>query len=180
MTRQEVLDQFTREQRIEIEYPSMRKDVLPGCIRFVRSAPGISFVLYSQLDQANADAVIQEQVEYFTHLNQPFSWKVFNYVSVYVAYADGQPACTGWTYFVPQGQLATLWGGSTVAEFRQRGLYTAILAVRVQEAIHRGCRYLTIDASPMSLPIVARQGFELLAYAQDFNWKPKPTQGDPP
>jgi hypothetical protein len=262
MNTQEILALFDREQRIEIEYPGMRKDLLPGCIRFVRPAPGMSFILYSWLDETNADAVIQEQIDYFTQIDQPFSWKVYNYdtppdlkqrllahvfqpddedmvmvldlrqvppvlleppaadvrrithrdqladvirveqqvwggtfdwitdrlgghmdipdyVSVFVAYADGQPACTGWTYFVPQGQFASLWGGSTVAEFRQRGLYSAILAARVQEATQRGYRYLTIDASPMSRPIVAKHGFQLLAYAQDFNWIPKLTQGDP-
>jgi hypothetical protein len=40
----------------------------------------------------------------------------------------------------------------------------------VQEARQRGYRYLTIDASPMSRPIVARHGFIQLTSAIQFGW----------
>jgi GNAT superfamily N-acetyltransferase len=93
------------------------------------------------------------------------------YLSVYVAYADNKPVCTGWTYFYEDSMFAGLWGGSTVAAYRGQGLYSAILAVRVQEAVRRGYRFLTIDASPMSQPIVSKRGFELLTYARDYEWK---------
>ena len=252
----QVLTQFDRDQRRGIEYPGMRKDVFPRLVRFVRPLPGMSFVLYSDLDEATADAVIEDQVDYFTRLGQPFNWKVFahdrpadlvqrlvargfvkdetdaimvlevanapeslltspaadvrlltdpaqladvvavlepvwgsdftwvyermgghmaiqGYLSVYVAYADGAPACAGWTYFNP-GLFAGLWGGSTLEGYRGRGLYTAVLAARVMEARRRGVRYLTIDAGTMSRPIVARHGFELITYATDCNWVTSP------
>jgi hypothetical protein len=57
-----------------------------------------------------------------------------------------------------------------VAAFRGRGLYQAVLAARVQAARRRGYRYLYIDASPMSRPIVARHGFEQLTTMQWFEW----------
>ncbi|MBE2220617.1 MAG: GNAT family N-acetyltransferase [Anaerolineae bacterium] len=94
-----------------------------------------------------------------------------DFLSIYVAYADGKPACAGWLNFSPNSQFASLWGGSTRVEYRQRGLYTAVLAARVQEAISRGYRFLTIDASPMSRPIVTRHGFQLLTLAYECNWK---------
>jgi hypothetical protein len=94
------------------------------------------------------------------------------YLSVYVAYVEGKPACSGWTYYTPNGHFASLWGGSTVEAYRKQGLYTAVLATRVQEAIQRDYRFLTIDASPMSRPIVGRHGFRLLAYAHACEWKP--------
>lgn len=93
------------------------------------------------------------------------------YLSLYVAYVDEQPACSGWTYFHAHSQFASLFGGATVAAYRQRGLYTAVLAVRVQEAIARGCRYLTTGASPMSQPILGQNGFEVLTYAYALEWK---------
>lgn len=93
------------------------------------------------------------------------------YLSVYVAYMDGKPACSAWIYFHTKSQFASLWGGSTLKEYRKRGLYSAILAARVQEARQRGYRYLTIDASSMSEPIVARYGFHLLDRACDYAWK---------
>jgi len=92
------------------------------------------------------------------------------YLSVYAAYMDGQPACAGWIYFHANGQFADLWGGSTVPEHRGLGLYTAVLAKRVQEATARGYRFLTIDASPMSRPIVVRHGFRLLTMAWACKW----------
>jgi len=94
-------------------------------------------------------------------------------LSVYLAYAEGIPACAAWINFTPGSQFASLWGGSTRPEYRKRGLYTAVLAARVQEAIQRGYRYLTIDASPMSRPIVARHGFRFLTYSYPCSWEPE-------
>lgn len=61
-------------------------------------------------------------------------------------------------------------GASTVERFRRRGLYTALLATRAREAQRRGYRSLTLDASSMSRPIVARHGLELLTYAHVCEW----------
>lgn len=41
---QEILALFDKEQRIEMEYPDMRKEVLPHVVRFVRDAPGMASV----------------------------------------------------------------------------------------------------------------------------------------
>ena len=73
-------------------------------------------------------------------------------IQFYMAYAGGVPACSAWIRFHPPTQFASLWGGSTLPAYRQRGLYTATLAARVQEARRRGFRYLTIDASPDEPP----------------------------
>ena len=59
---QEVLAHYDREQRREIEFPDMKKQVLPGIVRYVRPLPGMSFVLYSDLDEATADATIDQQI----------------------------------------------------------------------------------------------------------------------
>lgn len=253
MNRQEVLTLYDREQRREIEFPGTERQVLPRVVRFARPAPGMSFILYSNLDEATADAVIEEQVAYFGPLAQRFEWKAYShdrpadlvqrliargfepeetdaimvldvsnapdallaepaadvrrltdpvqladvvdvltpvwgsdfgwvyermgghmaipgYLSIFVAYADGVPACAGWTYY-NKGHFAGLWGGSTLAAFRGRGLYTAVLAARVREARGRGVSFLTIDAGAMSGPIVARHGFEVITYATACEWK---------
>jgi hypothetical protein len=269
MNIEEMRTLFDIQQRRDVEFPDMRREVLPNVVRHVRPAPGMSFILYSRLDETNADAAIEEQIAYFQPLNQRFEWKVYThdtpsdlverltkhgfdvedpdavmvldleeapaallqpvtsdvgtsnvgtsnvgtsnvrritrpeqlpdviqileqvwgedfawvndrhaeylnvpgYFSSYVAYVDNHPACVGWTFFYPNSQFAGLWGGSTVAEYRGRGLYTAVLAARAQEAIERGYRFMTIDASPMSRPIVAKHGFRLLTYAHACEWK---------
>lgn len=92
-------------------------------------------------------------------------------MSIYIAYADESPVSCGWIFFPTENPFASLWGGATLAEHRKQGFYTALLAVRVQEAIARGKQYLTIDASPMSRPIVERFGFVRLAASTPCIWR---------
>ena len=121
---------------------------------------------------------VQRQVweEDFSWLGQYLGGALRNYpeqMSVYVAYIDEQPASAAWTFFPNHSQFASLWGGSTVSGFRHRGLYTALLAVRAQEARTRQVKYLTVDASPMSRPILEKFGFELIAYSYPCKWRRK-------
>ncbi len=89
------------------------------------------------------------------------------------AYVDGQAVSVGWIYFYANNPFASLYGGSTLPEWRGRGLYTALLAARVQKALRRGCLFATIEAGPMSGPIVRRHGFQFLAHAWDCDWEPE-------
>lgn len=91
-------------------------------------------------------------------------------LSVYVAYIDGKPASSAWMDVHEGRSFAGMWGGSTLEEHRGKGLYTELIAVRAQEAIRRGIKYLTIDASPMSRPIVEKHGFQFMAYAYECNY----------
>ena len=70
---------YTRQMRQEILFPDMQKEVLPRIVRFTRPAPGMSLVLYSDLDASNADAEIECQIAYFKAKNLPFSWKMDGY-----------------------------------------------------------------------------------------------------
>ncbi|HSL42724.1 MAG TPA: hypothetical protein VK897_04780 [Anaerolineales bacterium] len=92
------------------------------------------------------------------------------YLSVYAAYVDNQPASIAWTYF-PQGQFATLFAGSTVPEYRKQGLYTSLLATRINEIRERGYRFAVVEAGSMSKPIVAKHGFQHLTTVHDLEWK---------
>jgi hypothetical protein len=92
------------------------------------------------------------------------------YLSIYAAYIENQPASIGWTYF-PRGHFATLFAGSTVAEYRNQGLYTSLLATRLKEIRERGYRYAVVEAGAMSKPIVAKHGFQHLTTVHDYEWK---------
>jgi GNAT superfamily N-acetyltransferase len=256
MTHDELLAIFDSEQRREIEFPNIRREVTPHTVRHVvlSGRPGGAFVLHSRLDEDNVDAVIESEIAYFEGLGLDFEWKAYDYdtpadlvarlaargfevedpeavmvldlehspdvlwqpvnqdvrrltdpaqlveiaaihaavweepfdwlaqalademaadaerIQFYMAYADGVPACAAWIRFHPGTQFASLWGGSTLPAYRGRGLYTAVLSARAQEARRRGYRFLTIDASPMSQPIVAKHGFQLLTFAHACNW----------
>lgn len=93
-------------------------------------------------------------------------------LQVYVAYVDEAPAAAAWIRYHPDLQFSSLWGGSTIAEHRGRGLYSALLSVRARDAYARGIRFLTVDANSMSRPILERFGFHLLATTRPFNWTP--------
>lgn len=92
-------------------------------------------------------------------------------MSVYAVYVGGQPASAAWVYYPAGSQFASLWGGSTIERYRRQGLYTALLAARAQEARSRGVRYLTVDASPMSRPILEKLGFQFIAYSYPCKWR---------
>lgn len=248
---------YDQQQRIDIDYLGVRREVTPRVVRQIETAHGRGTVIYSQLDETNADETIRDEIAYFRSLDnfENLEWKLFDYdtpadlkdrliahgfeaedpdavlildlqelppalaqpvthdvrritdpaelkdvqaithavwdddddwliealgttlrdkpeeLSVYVAYVDGVPASYGRIDFHENNAFAGMWGGSTLPEYRKRGLYTALVAVRAQEAIARGVRYLTIDASPMSHAVLEKFGFRLMAYAWECNYR---------
>lgn len=83
---------------------------------------------------------------------------------LYGIYDNDQLVSAAWIYFEKNSSFASLWGGSTLPNFRGKGYYSALLAIRAKKAHNKGYRYLTVDASPMSKPILEKQGFQCLAY----------------
>ena len=258
MNKSQIIALYNQDQRIDIEYPTVRREVTPTVVRYIdTSSTGRGTVIYSQLDETNVDEVVREQISFFESIGQQFEWKVYDYdrpsdlkerlescgfiaeeaeaimvldleevrgllkqpilpnvqriadpeklsdvlsiqeqvwdedfsslgtylretlsnypeqMSVYAAYINEQPISAAWIYFPKHSKFASLWGGSTISGFRKQGLYTALLAVRAQEAKARQLRYLTVDASPMSRPILEKFGFEMIAYAYPCKWKLK-------
>lgn len=94
------------------------------------------------------------------------------HLSVYAAYANDRPVSVAWIDF-HDNQFGGLWGGSTLEEYRGRGYYTSLLAIRLQEAKSRGIRFLTLDASPMSRAIVDKYGFRFIEYTQPHKYHRK-------
>lgn len=93
-------------------------------------------------------------------------------LGLFVAYLDGKPVSASRMEFPSHSPFASLWGGATLKEYRGLGLYTAMLARRATEAKLRGYRFLTIDAGPMSRPIVEKRGFRLLALSAACTFAP--------
>jgi GNAT superfamily N-acetyltransferase len=65
-----------------------------------------------------------------------------------------------------------MWGGGTLPAWRGRGIYRALVAYRAGLAAARGYRYLQVDASPDSRPILERLGFVRLARTTPYIWEP--------
>jgi hypothetical protein len=84
-------------------------------------------------------------------------------VSIVLAMAGAEPVCSARMEYVPGTDFAGLWGGGTVPAWRGRGIYRAVVAQRARDAVARGHRYLQVDASDQSSPILHRLGFTALS-----------------
>lgn len=254
----EFLQVFNSQVRRECDWTRMRREELPGLVRYVTTDrdPAEGFISWSDLNQENADHVIEEQIEYFRNLNAGFEWKLYDYdqpsdlsqrlldhgfkkdepealmvvdindlpdmywsmdvsavkrvttpaevdeivrmenevwtedvsgfargmkydlehypdiLSVFAVWQCGRVVSAAWMHYLVPTSFASLWGGSTLKEYRGRGFYSSLLAVRAREARQRGFRFLQVDASPDSQPILAKHGFRCLAYSTPYEWEP--------
>jgi GNAT superfamily N-acetyltransferase len=254
MDKTELLEIYTRQQRIELDFPDIAREVDGAVIRHISLAGEDGFVSYSRLDEESAEAAISAQIARFQSIPQDFEWKLYDYdppndlierlrrrgfaigdpeallvldlttrpaalahpapasvvritdpdeveavvalenavwesdhshlgellkrdlrerpemVSVYLSYAGQQPVSAAWIYFHAGSRFASLWGGATLPQFRGQGHYSRLLAARAQEAWARGFSLLTVDASPMSRPILEKHGFQYLATTTPCKW----------
>jgi GNAT superfamily N-acetyltransferase len=93
-------------------------------------------------------------------------------LAVFVAEARDEVVCAAWMRFPAGTQFATLWGGSTLPAWRRRGIYRALVAVRARLAAERGVRFLQVDASEDSRPVLERLGFVAVTTTTPFVWTP--------
>lgn len=85
---------------------------------------------------------------------------------------DGDRPVSGGRLELPPGvDFASVWGGGTVADWRGRGLYRALIAYRAGIAARRGYRFMQVDAGPQSEPILARLGFTRLSTTTPYVWQ---------
>jgi hypothetical protein len=233
-------------------------------LRFV-SPPDLEFgciVIWSDLDESNADRVIAEQVDFFRGIGRQFEWKWFGYdqpsdlrlrlekaglsadddeslivgevdavvelcagakvadgvtlrhvrandldadfagiialnqrvwdqdlswlmaelreelvntpddLRIHVAEVAGEIVCAAWVRFHAGTDFASMWGGSTLPEWRRKGIYRALVGRRAVQARDRGFRYLQVDASPDSRPILERLGLKVLTGTTPYTWTP--------
>lgn len=91
---------------------------------------------------------------------------------IHLAEADGEVVCAAWVRFHDGTDFATLWGGSTLPAWRGRGIYRELVRRRAVEAQERGFRFLQVDASPDSRPILELLGFHVLTWTRPFIWSP--------
>ena len=68
--------------------------------------------------------------------------------------------------------FAGLWGGSTLAAWRGRGIYRALVAYRARLAHQRDVRFVHVDASDDSKPILLRLGFQAITTTTPWVWTP--------
>ncbi|WP_333768447.1 GNAT family N-acetyltransferase [Streptomyces sp. IBSBF 2435] len=89
-------------------------------------------------------------------------------VSIVLAMAGDVPVCAARMEFCPGTAFAGLWGGGTVKEWRGKGIYRALVAHRARIAASHGYRFLQVDASDDSRPILRRLGFAALSVTTPY------------
>jgi GNAT superfamily N-acetyltransferase len=220
--------------------------------RVISSADGWSGVVWADLTEAGADAVIDAQVSRFAEVRRPWEWKYYSHdrpadlpgrlqaagfvpdpaetllvaeiadldvdvsapagvelvpvtdargvsavvrvhdevfggdhaaigshimaalesqprlVEAVVAFAGDAAISSGRVEFPADSDFASLWGGGTLPGWRGRGVFRSLVAYRARLARARGYRYLQVDASADSSPILQRLGFAELARTTPF------------
>ncbi len=79
-----------------------------------------------------------------------------------------------------ESSFTGLWGGSTLASWRGRGLYRATLLHRARLGLTRGKEYVRVDASPDSEPILRRLGLHRVATTTPYVFDPSTRAADAP
>ncbi len=85
-----------------------------------------------------------------------------------LALAEDVPIAAGRLDFHHGTDFASLWGGGTVPAWRCRGAFRALVAHRAAAAAAAGFRYLQVDATGDSSPILQRLGFRQLGTATAY------------
>jgi GNAT superfamily N-acetyltransferase len=93
-------------------------------------------------------------------------------ISIVVVEAGTEVVCAAWVRFEGGTEFATLWGGGTLPAWRGRGIYKATVAYRANLARERGHRFVQVDASADSRPILERLGFVAVTTTTPYVWSP--------
>jgi N-acetylglutamate synthase-like GNAT family acetyltransferase len=94
----------------------------------------------------------------------------------YLACIEGesQPVAVATMYYIPDQSIVTLQGAATLEAFRGKGIYSALLARRLDDARGDGMETAVSHANPnTSAPILARLGFEKVLDLVLYGYPPK-------
>jgi len=126
-------------------------------------------------DRQGVDALVRVQEAVFGEDHSAFGRQLLARlgrhpptVAAVVAVAGDTPICAGRVEFHSGTEFASLWGGGTLPAWRGRGVFRSLVAYRAALASDRGFRYLQVDASSESRPILHRLGFVQLATTTPF------------
>lgn len=85
---------------------------------------------------------------------------------------DGRVVSAAWVRYTPGTGWASFWGGMTAPGWRGRGAYRALVSARAKVAIDKGYRFVRVDCTPDSEPILTRLGLVRAATTTPARWAP--------
>lgn len=92
-------------------------------------------------------------------------------LELWIAEADHQVVSAGRLEPVPGTDFAGIWGGSTLEEWRGRGIYRALTAARAFSALRMGKTLIHSDSTEYSRPILERYGFLKVSTTTPYVWR---------
>ena len=92
-----------------------------------------------------------------------------------VAEADGRVVGAGRLEPVAGSDFAGIWGGAVLADWRGRGIYRALTAVRARAALASGRTLIHSDSTACSRPILERSGLIAVSSTTPYEWQRTPT-----
>ena len=84
---------------------------------------------------------------------------------------DRHVVCSGRLALVEGTEFAGIWGGSTLPEWRGKGIYRALTGARARAALAEGVRYINSDSTAMSRPILERSGLVAVTTTTPYVWR---------
>lgn len=136
-------------------------------------------------DAAGVDDLVAVQEQVWDEVPESFRGEMLLQIcagshdrAVFCAYIEGKPVASAWVIYPPGADFADLHGGAVLREHRGCGIYSALLNERLADAHERGCRFLAVDAAPMSRPILLRKGFQLVCETWPMRWRRPVSQLD--
>ena len=117
-------------------------------------------------DEAFGDPVSDERAESLLH-----RLGLDDGMELWVAEADGRMVSAGRLEPVPHTEVAGIWGGSTLAPWRGRGIYRALTAARARSALRLGKTVIHSDSTEFSRPILERSGFRKVSTTTPYTWR---------
>lgn len=92
-------------------------------------------------------------------------------MEMWVAEHDGRIVSAGRLEPVEGTEFAGIWGGSTLPDYRGKGIYRALTAARARSAMAHGKRYINSDSTEFSRPILERSGFVKVSTTTPYEWR---------
>jgi len=89
-------------------------------------------------------------------------------LKILIALFNGAPVSSGYVILDPRGNFAYLGGGATVAPFRGRGIYRALIDARLRLAAAANIGHVAVEANAASSAVLQRLGFQVLTTLQIF------------
>jgi hypothetical protein len=132
----------------------------------VRDAAGVEAATATQED------LVPGSPRRARHVSRMLAGLADDRVALVLALAGDKPVCSAVVAFGPGPDFAGLYTAATRTDWRGRGIYRAIVAYRVRLAVARGFRYLRVETTAMSRPILRSLGFEPVSATTTYVWTP--------